>query len=78
MPKPIAPTDPIFSLRLLTAQSRAGLRVCQLAELTGLKAQSIANIQAGVTAPHGTTLIKLAKALDCSTDYLCGLKEDFK
>lgn len=54
---------------------KRGINQCQFAEMSGLNRQHINQLVWGLADPTGSTLIKLAKTLNVSTDYLLGLKE---
>ena len=68
-------TPDTFAVRLLRAQSRANLTQARLAGAIGTPRSVVCNFQRGQTHPNLKTLIALAKALDVSTDYLCGLED---
>jgi transcriptional regulator with XRE-family HTH domain len=68
-------TPDTFAVRLLRAQSRANLTQAQLAAAAGTCSSVIHHFQQGKFTPNFKTLIALAKALDVSTDYLCGLED---
>ena len=67
--------DSSFAIRLLRAQSWAGVTQSQLADTMDVKASVVCHYQQGKSLPSYENLVKLAKALNVSTDYLCGLKE---
>jgi ribosome-binding protein aMBF1 (putative translation factor) len=67
--------DESFAIRLMRAQATAGLNQNQLAKACETPHEVISRYQQGKTKPNYDMLIRLARALDVSTDYLCGLKE---
>lgn len=67
--------DDSFAVRLLRAQSAANMTQGKLAYAMDVKASVICHYQQGKSLPTYENLVKLAKVLDVSTDYLCGLKE---
>jgi len=48
----------------------------QLAALCNMNPSSLSKMESGLQCPNRDTLIKLAKHLQTSTDYLCGIKDD--
>ena len=66
-------TDDTFAIRLLRAQASKNLTQAQLADALDTRASVIHAWQNGESEPKMKTLIRLAKILDVSTDYLCGL-----
>ena len=67
------PTDDTFAIRLLRAQSSKNLTQAQLADALDTRASTVHDWQTGKVEPKLKTLVRLAKILDVSTDYLCGL-----
>jgi transcriptional regulator with XRE-family HTH domain len=68
--------DDSFAIRLLRAQSAAGVSKYQLMEKTGLSEYALRSFQTDAHPnPTMRSLVELAKALDVSLDYLCGLKD---
>ena len=67
--------DDDFAIRLLRAQSKKGISVRQLSIDTGLHRRTIDEYQEGKSEPKLESLAKLARALNVSTDYLCGLED---
>jgi len=65
-----------FAIRLLREQSAAGLRTYQLAKITGIRANVLHQLENGMFNPSFKTLVSLARALDVSADYLCGLIDE--
>ena len=63
--------------RLRHSRKSAGLTQKQLEHLSGVLQNTISRIEAGAFAEISTgTLTKLALALEVSTDYLLGLKDE--
>lgn len=71
------PPDP-FPVRLIKARARANLSYMQLASRANIPASTVWRLEAGAYPAKFHTLIKLCLALDCSADYLLGLKEEMK
>lgn len=68
--------DDTFAIRLLRAQSAAGITKHQLMERTGLSEYALRSFQTDVRPnPTMRSLVELAKALGVTTDYLCGMGE---
>lgn len=67
-----------FAIRLLRAQSLRKMSQAQLSVASGINHCTISNLQSGIRSPNMTTLVKLARALQVSADYLCGLKESYE
>jgi len=64
-----------FAVRLLRLQSQRGIDKRQLMEMTGLSEYAIRKFQTCESNPNMRSLVALAKALNVSLDYLCGLKD---
>jgi transcriptional regulator with XRE-family HTH domain len=65
-----------FAIRLTRAQGQAGLNMFQLAKEAGLHHSTLSQYVSGVREnPTMNVLVCLARALNVSTDYLCGLEE---
>jgi transcriptional regulator with XRE-family HTH domain len=63
--------------RLALAREKLGLSQMEVAERTGLKVQNISRIETTVRQHvRSDTLVRLAQALECSTDYLLGLSDE--
>jgi Zn-dependent peptidase ImmA (M78 family)/DNA-binding XRE family transcriptional regulator len=62
--------------RLVIARKRHGLTLTRLAELTGLSTRSLSGYENGHAEPAQETLALLARALDVTTDFLCGEEAD--
>lgn len=61
--------------QLEMAMAKACLSVGELCENSGIARSTLIKIKAGKQAPKPVTVGKLAKALDCSVEYLTGLEE---
>lgn len=67
-----------FKHRLRQIQFDRGLKNKEIAELSGLPLPTVESyLQKGVK-PRFDALVALANALECSTDYLTGLRENYK
>ena len=64
----------IFALRLTNLMGIKNYTQQALADLVNVKRQTISQYLAGYTFPTLPVLLSLAKHLDTSLDYLCGLK----
>jgi len=53
---------------------REGLRPAQLARLTGVQKSTLSQLASGRSEPRSSTIVKLAGALQCTTDELLGVK----
>lgn len=47
-----------------------------LADMVGMSHTQIFRIEKGTSIPTADTVVKLARVLDCTTDYLLGLAND--
>lgn len=56
--------------------SKKGISQKQLAKISGLTESTISHYVRGERIPRGVNLIKIAKALDTTTDYLLGNEEN--
>ena len=56
--------------------SKKGISQKQLAKISGLTESTISHYVRGERIPGGVNLIKIAKALDTTTDYLLGNEEN--
>ena len=66
-----------FGQRVITGRETHGWTRRELAKRAGLHEQHLANVERGERHRiEADTIIKLARALDCSTDYLMGLTDD--
>lgn len=61
--------------RIRIARERAGLTQAELAHQAGLRQQSVAKWEAGLSSPSASSLASIARALRTSTDGLLGLEE---
>lgn len=70
----------VFSDRLKKARQKAKLTQKQLSELSGVTAATISfyESEGGTKAPSLDKVIALAKALNVSIDWLCGLENEIK
>lgn len=68
-------TEP-FAVRLLRAQSAAGLRSCDLAKKAGIRRSVLSQLERGMFNPSYKTLISLHHALGVSIDWLCGVTDE--
>jgi len=59
--------------RVEAARRRCRLSQAELGERTGLHQSAVAYFEAGRRVPSTPNLVRLAQALDVSTDYLLGL-----
>jgi|SRR5687768_14745569 len=73
MPKKVQPSS-AFGERLMRLRMARGLTQTQLAELIGSSQRAISSYETIAEYPPTAVLIKLAKALEVSTDLLLGLK----
>lgn len=62
-----------IALRLTIARIVRGLSQKELAERVGVRSASISGYESGKASPSLDVLIKLAKALNISLDYLCSI-----
>jgi len=65
----------IFQDRLLVVRRHRGLSQEQLAEKTGLFPTDISKYERGISMPTLPRLVRLARALEVSADYLLGLSD---
>jgi transcriptional regulator with XRE-family HTH domain len=66
-----------FGQRVITAREKHGWTRRELAKRAGLHEQHLANVERGQRHRiEAETIIKLARALECTTDALLGLAED--
>lgn len=64
--------------RLKTARNARGYTTATLAQVVGVEAQQIARWEAYPSDPAASYIVKLAHALDVSTDYLLGESDQFQ
>ena len=60
---------------LKNARQKKGLKQKELADLLDLSSKTISNYEAGASDPDIKTLIKMARILEVTIDYLVGLEE---
>ena len=60
---------------LKNARQKKGLKQKELADLLDLSSKTISNYEAGARDPDIKTLIKMARILEVTIDYLVGLEE---
>ena len=66
-----------FGQRVLDLREKHGWTRRELAKRSGLHEQHLLKIEQGLRKRiEGDTIIRLARAFVCSTDYLLGLQED--
>jgi len=66
-----------FAQRVIQARNKHGWTRRELAKRAGLHEQHLANIERGHRQRiEGDTIIKLARALGCTSDWLLGLVDD--
>lgn len=63
----------IFGQRLKDRRKNCGLLQKELAEMVGISNRNISSYESDDREPDYYILVKIAKALDCSTDYLLGI-----
>ena len=69
--------DDSFAVRLMRAQSAECLTMAELSRMAGIHHATISQYFDGKRDnPTMDTLVKLAKALRVSVDYLCGTREE--
>lgn len=62
--------------RLIEARKSKGLTQAEFAERIGVHARQVARYEVGENNPTIDVVIKMAKTLDCSIDWLAGLSDD--
>ena len=66
-----------FGQRVVTARDQQGWTRRELAKRAGLHEQHLAKVERGERYRiEGDTILKLAEALECTTDYLLGRTDD--
>jgi len=65
-----------FSQRVMRMRERRGMSREELAEKADISYQTLWRIEQRQVEPGVMTAYKLAQALHCSLDYLCGMYED--
>lgn len=67
----------IFAQRLMETRAARGLSQTELAAYCGMNLGNLNELERGKSSGlRAETLVRLARALDCSLDYLCGFTED--
>lgn len=70
----------LFAKRLIKRRTEKDITRTQLGEMIGFEGVSgnknIYKYENGIREPEYDTLVKIAKALDCSTDYLLGVVDE--
>lgn len=61
--------------RLKALRKAHGLTQVQLSELSGVNRPQLSCIENNLREPELYNLVKLAKALNTTTDYLCGVSD---
>ena len=64
-----------FGRRLRAARDAHNMTQADLGDAAGINPTRIANWEAGLNYPQYRSLVKICKALDCSSDYLLGLSD---
>lgn len=64
----------IFGERLKQAREERGMTLNQLAADAEMSRSQVFYYETGKKSPKVDCLVRLAKALDCPTDFLCGLE----
>lgn len=65
----------VFGPRLLEQIKANGLTINKLSTITGLSYSAIVFYTQSKRFPNIPILVQIAKALNCTTDYLCGLSD---
>ena len=65
-----------FAKRLRQARRRAELTQEQLAEKAGIKRRTYAAYETARNQPSLDILVRIARALKCSVDWLIGMEDD--
>ena len=69
------PLNEIFALRLKTAMDAKGITINRLAEKCDIPVKKVKSWLDKKNCPRVTNIRKVVKALECSSDYLFGLKD---
>ena len=64
-----------FNERLKKTREKRKMSLEDLASKVGITKQAIFKYEKGFMSPQPVVLAEIAKALEVSTDYLCGLAE---
>lgn len=70
------PVEEIFAERLKLTLKLAGLTALDLSAMTGISNSTISTYIRMARTPSIWRVVEIAKALDVSVDWLCGLTED--
>lgn len=65
----------VFCERLRTARKERGMSQVKFAERTGLDRTMLNKYEHGERQPAMDNLLQMARVLDCSLDWLCGLDD---
>ena len=66
----------LFSKRLRAVREQLDISQHELARLCGLSINQISRYELGVREPTSISLVKIARALNVSMDYLAGLTDE--
>lgn len=66
----------VFPMRLTSLMAERNINQPQLADVLGVRRQTISNYANGQSSPDWETLVKIALFFNVSADYLLGLRED--
>lgn len=66
----------VFPMRLTSLMVERNINQPQLADVLGVRRQTISNYANGQSSPDWETLVKIALFFNVSADYLLGLRED--
>ena len=66
----------VFAKRLKEMRESKGLTRKELGKASGVDPSLISRYESGERAPTADNLLKIAKTLECSTDYLLGLTDN--
>lgn len=69
----ISDANDLFQVRLSQVMAHDGIDKKHLAERLGITYQAVSQFLSGKAKPTLQTAVKIAKALDVSLDWLCGL-----
>lgn len=61
--------------RIAIARRAAGMTQDDLGAAIDVDKQTVSNWERGLRSPNGLYLYALARALDCTADFLCGLSD---
>ena len=66
----------VFAKRLKEMRESKGLTRKELGKASGVDPSLISRYESGERSPTADNLLKIAKTLECSTDYLLGLTDN--